>query len=215
MDTDLFVSANLDTGLLADAVSVGQLKTRVAAEKLKSIEFETAIVERWFDGTIAPTLEEPVVALAGFDNVESRRLIEESFRMSVDTGLGAGPRDYLDILIHEFPGDLHAVEAFPDGPSRIDPALPGAYEREIERQVMAGVEEGDARCGVVDVAGATVGAAFVGALAGALNVASLLRYLHSGPRFTLVAINLAEPEFASSVETVTEVRLVNPGFIAL
>jgi hypothetical protein len=198
MDTDTFVSANLDTGLLAGSDSIGQKKTRVAMQRLEAVGIESAIVERVFDGTVRPTATEPIVALAGFDNAEARRLVESSFAMTVDAGLGAGPNDYLDVLIHEFPSEVKAVDAFP---SRTRPPgeLGRAYEAEIARQVAEGVPEPEARCGIVEAAGATVGAAFVGAVAGALSVAAVLRQLHGGPHYSVTSLNLEEPEFSSAV----------------
>ncbi len=49
---------------------------------------------------------EPVLALAGFDKIKPRRALGGKFGRVVDAGLGAGPTDYLDILIHAFPSPL-------------------------------------------------------------------------------------------------------------
>jgi len=44
--------------------------------------------------------------------------------------------------------------------------------------IAAGVDRGDATCGVMDIAGISVGAEFVGAIAAVLVVGDLVRYLH-------------------------------------
>jgi hypothetical protein len=213
MDTDEFVLANLDTGLLADAAAIREKKTRVVMRRLAGIGFDSAIVERLFDGTVRTTGSEPVLALAGFDNPEARRLVEESFSLIIDAGLGSGPDDYLDVLVHEFPSELKAVDAFPIR-TPVKQNLADAYEEEIRRQVADGAVEAEVRCGMVEAAGATVGAAFVGAIAGALSVAAVLRQLHGGPHYSVTSVNLAEPEFASTAsDSVVTWSEINPGFI--
>ena len=56
------------------------------------------------------------------------------------------------------------------------------------------MDEGDARCGITEVAGISVGAAFVGAVAGALGVADVLRYLHGGQEFSVVSFRSTQPQ---------------------
>ena len=161
VDDDHVVEANLATGLLLtehDAVS-RRRKTRVVAGRLEQLGFHTAIVERRFDQHTQPSGREPTVALAGFDQPTPRRMLGGRFDLAIDVGLGAGPIDYLDIAIHRFPSALTAEQAFP-GRTRPPRPLGATYEAEIQRRTSAGVAEGDARCGVVDIAGATVGAAF-------------------------------------------------------
>jgi len=182
-------------------------------QRLEAIGIESAIVERAFDDTLRPTATEPIVALAGFDNPQARRLVESSFAMTVDAGLGAGPNDYLDVLIHEFPSEVKAVDAFP-GRVRSPGELGEAYKAEIARQVAAGVPEPEARCGIVEAAGATVGAAFVGTVAGALSVAAVLRQLHGGPHYSVTSLNLEEPEFSSAaLDSDPSWSERNPGFL--
>lgn len=76
----------------------------------------------------------------------------------------------------------------PSALPRIDPwtlgakqdPLPEAYEAEIASQVAQGAGEDAARCGLLDIAVVTIGAAFVGAFAASLVVSDLLRLLHGG-----------------------------------
>ena len=47
----------------------------------------------------------------GVDDPAPRRLLEGAgFDLIVDAGLGGGPRNYLDILIHSFPSGVEASE---------------------------------------------------------------------------------------------------------
>lgn len=161
-------------------------KTRVVADALESLGIATRIVERAFDEHFypishgEPLRDEPRIALAGFDAVEPRQQLgQDRFDRVIDAGLRHGA-DSLGMIVHTFPaaGDPSVVFA-PSGP-RHNRGLPLAYESEIERQIAAGEDKAAARCGMVDVAGVTVGAAFVGALASTIVIADVIRLLHDG-----------------------------------
>ena len=200
VDDDHVVEANLATGLLLtehDAIN-RRPKTRVVASRLEQLGFRAAIVERRYDQHTQPSGREPTIALAGFDQPAPRRLLGGCFDLAIDVGLGAGPIDYLDIAIHRFPSALTPEQAFP---ARTRPPRPlgATYEAEIQRRTSAGVAEGDVRCGMVEIAGATVGAAFVGATAGALAVSDLLRELHGGTNYTVISVDLRSPHCCAAV----------------
>jgi hypothetical protein len=168
VDFDVIVAGNTATQLLVRAGDINHPKTRVAAAALETRGFRTRIVERAYDENFRPVphanpaRNEPTIALAGFDDITPRRLLGEAdFTRIVDAGLGAGPIEYLDMVIHSFPAPEGPATAFTDQTPPIRP-LPQAYEDEIRRQSSAGVDETAARCGMLDIAGITVGAAFVG-----------------------------------------------------
>lgn len=199
MDFDIIVKGNTATQLLVDDDNVGKRKTRVVASALEDLGFSTRIVERAFDGHFHPEVSairsrnEPTTALAGFHDVTPRRdLAKAGFDRIVDAGLGAGPVEYLDMVIHTFPGALDPARAFRDDPRPPRP-LRDAYEQEIERQVDGGADEAVARCGMLDIAGVTVGAAFVGAVSSTLVVADILRLLHEGQNYSVIGLDLRDP----------------------
>lgn len=211
VDFDTVVEANHATGLLTDESDIGTLKTRVAASGLEQLGHRTRLIERRFGSDMAPDNDEPSLALAGFDRIEPRRALGDKFGRVVDAGLGAGPTDYLDILIHTFPSQFTPEEAFPTRPSQ-DPVLTSAYEREIKRRTDQGLEPGTARCGVLEMAGATPAAAFVGAVAGALSVADLLRFLHGGQQYEALNVDLRSPNDAVAARASKPQPRFNPGF---
>ena len=47
---------------------------------------------------------------------------------------------------------------------------------------------------MLDIAGVTVGAAFVGAIASSLVVADLLRVLHEGAEYSVISLDLRNPQ---------------------
>lgn len=205
VDFDIVVRGNAATQLLVTPDDVGRRKTRVVAGELERRGLATRIVERAFDEHFHPIAHgdslrnEPRVALAGFDDVLPRHQLGQRFDRVVDAGLGDGP-EYLDMVVQAFPaaGDPSAVFASTRRPDA-RPFRP-VYETEIERLVAEGEDETAARCGMVTVAGVTVGAAFVGALASTLVIADLLRPLHEGGMdFSVVSIDLRAPEARRAV----------------
>lgn len=202
VDFDTAVKGNTSTQLLTRAEHIGLRKTRVTAAALEQLGIGTRIVDRGFDEHFHPTphanpsRHEPTVALAGFDSIGPRRLLERTkFTRVVDAGLGAGPVEYLDMVLHTFPAARGPAQVFAEPPPAAPRTLlPQAYENEIDRQIDAGKDQTAARCGMLDVAGITVGAAFVGAAASTFVVADLLRVMHEGAALTNLALDLRQPE---------------------
>lgn len=213
-DFDVVVEANESTGLLVDDGVVGMTKARVVAARMESLGFHTRISERAFDSHTKRTAEEPALALAGFDDPAPRQELEgANFGLIVDAGLGAGVQHYHDIVIHSFPSGLQAKSAFPSRPSasrRMDQA---AYQELIRRKEEAGQSKGEAECGVLEIAGRTVGAAFVGATAGTLAVAEALRALCQGPRYQVIDLSLRSPQYRAAVENESPGPFANTGFV--
>ncbi len=218
LDFDVAVDGNRATQLLVTAPDVDKRKTRIVSAALEGLGMRTRLVERAFDehfhavvhGT--PTRNEPTTALAGFDSIQPRRdLGTAKFTHVIDAGLGAGPVEYLDMVVQTFPDAGEPASAFREDP-RSRRSLGNAYEREIARQVEAGTDETAARCGMLEIAGVTVGAAFVGAVAGTLVVADLLRLLHDGRSYSVIALDLRRPGGIKAVVKEPPVEHVLPRF---
>lgn len=206
LDFDTVINGNTATQLLVGPDDIGSRKTRVVSAALEQVGLRTRIVERPFDASFHPeadavsTRNEPRNALAGFDDVTPRRELESAgFDRVVDVGLGAGPHEYLDMLVHTFPAEESPATAFEEDlpPPRV--MLKPAYESEIAHQVEGGIEESAARCGLLDFAHVTVGAAFVGAIASTVAIADILRLLHDGNDYSLIALDLRAPNQLTAV----------------
>lgn len=200
VDYDRVAAGNTATQLLVADADVNRRKTRVVADALEDLGLDTAIVDRAFDETFRPephadpNRSEPTVALAGFDSRDPRLLLgDDRFTWVVDGGLGRGSVDYLDIVINTFPAPEDPTMAFPE-PRPRSQTLPDAYESEVADRVAKGMDETTARCGLLDIAGVTIGAAFVGSVAACLVVGDLLRKLHGGSPFSVVHVDLRHPE---------------------
>ncbi|HVA08753.1 MAG TPA: ThiF family adenylyltransferase [Acidimicrobiales bacterium] len=218
VDFDVVVKGNTATQLLTSDNDVGRRKTRTVAAALDDLGFTTRIVERAFDRDFhpvphgTPARNEPTIALAGFDDIEPRRSLGKAgFARVIDAGLGAGPVEYLDMVLHTFPAAKDPADAFPNDP-RIPRPLGDAYEAEVARQVKAGTEATAARCGMLDIAGITVGAAFVGTFASTLVVADILRLLHSGANYSVIAVDLRNPGGIRAISNSAPGDFVAPGY---
>lgn len=212
IDYDAVAEANVATQLLTECEDVGLRKTRVVARALDGLGFRTTIVERAFDKHFYPDLirNEPSIALAGFDKREPRLYLgNDRFSRVVDAGLGGGPSDYLDMVIHTFPAQEAPEQAFVQRAPTTKP-LPAAYEDEIAQQARAGVEESAVRCGMLDIAGVSIGAAFVGAFASTVAISDILRLLHGGPDIAVLALDLRDPEDVRVVPNKVESEAAPP-----
>jgi hypothetical protein len=196
-DRDTIVAANKATSMLLDAQALGEQKTRLVSRRLEALGFETRMTERSFDEHQRLQPREPLVALAGFDNAAARRhLSGAGFSHVVDAGLGGGPDNYLDVMLHAFPSSrlsseiglwktgLRSAEALVEN-------TPG-YQRMID-------DSGD-RCGVLDLAGASIATAFVGCTAAALSVAEVCRSVVEGPQYEVVDFSLCNLGRLTAVE---------------
>ena len=218
-DSESMVKANQSTGLLSGTTSVGRQKTRVVAERLEALGFSTLITERPFDPATRRCGDEPGLALVGVDDPVPRRALEGGgFDVIIDAGLGGGAQSYLDILLHSFPSGIEAAGAWPEPRAAASDLLleqPGYQDlqRRLKTTHRAGGGEGDIECGIVDVAGQSVGAAFVGCVAATHVLAEALRVLNEGPRFEVVSLSLRSPDAARAVPNGREEPFVNPGFV--
>ena len=216
-DCDSIVKANRSTGMLSDDASVSHRKTRVVAARLEALGFDTVITERRFDSATQRSIKEPAVALVGVDDPVPRRLLEEAgFDLIVDAGLGGGARNYLDILIHSFPSGVKAETAWAErsgstASSVVDqPAYLDIHEQ-LSRTTQ--LTDGEIRCGIIEVAGTSIGAAFVGCVAATFVLSEVLRALAGGPRFEVLGISLRSPHRSHISNNTHKGAPANPGFV--
>lgn len=216
-DYDTIVEANKSTGMLSDDSTVGRRKSRVVAGRLEAQGFRTTITERPFDCTTRRGGSEPGVALAGVDDTGPRRILENAgFDLVVDAGLGAETWNYHDILIHSFPSGIRAATAWPDRTetsttSSVDQPAYVDLQQRLKKHTM--LSDGAIECGIIELAGRSVGAAFVGCVAATLVVAEVLRVLSGGPRFEVVSLSMRSPHKPQVADNTLQRAPVNPGFV--
>lgn len=181
-DFDDLVEANDSTSMLTDMSMIGQRKARSMAAWCEQRGFRTVVTERRFASNFRVAADEPGVAVCGVDNPNARAALEDvGFERVVEAGLGAGPSEYLAFQVHSFPGLKSAESRWGHGlaTEAATSLLDQPAYRSLRKQ---GLDE----CGLVQLAGRTVGAAFVGAVTSTLVVAELLRIAHGHHRYDLV-----------------------------
>ncbi len=184
-DVDVLAPSNLSTSLLTTPERLGDQKTRAMADWAETRGFKTAIVERSFSADFRVGLREPAVALIGVDNALGRQAVEDvGFERVIEAGLGRGPQDFLGIDLHTFPASKPAREIWRET---------AASEADIAQPAYAAMlEQSKDRCGTVRLAGRTIGAPFVGAVAASLVVAELVRLTLGGTRHEVISCHLRD-----------------------
>lgn len=110
-DFDRVAPSNDSTSLLSFLRDVGRRKTRVIAEWLDALGFDTFLVERGFGPSTVRAFDEPNIALCGVDNALARTALEKPrFDLVVEAGLGAGPQAFRSFSVHTFPASQTAEE---------------------------------------------------------------------------------------------------------
>lgn len=203
-DFDALAPSNESTSLLTRRSLIGSRKTRAMAAWAESRGFETNIVERPFAADFQIGRGEPAVALCGVDNALARSAIEDvGFTRVIEAGLGNGTSDFLAFRTHVFPGARKARDIW----------SAQSQERTVRTDLpayQALAAAGLDRCGLTQLAGRTVGAPFVGAIAATLVIAELLRLANGAHAYDLVDGHLRD----LGHRTVTPARnlpAMNPG----
>lgn len=187
-DFDTVSRANLETGLVVKRANVGHLKTRVCADWLEVLGFETRLVERHFDSDFRCGRTEPPLALCGFDRNRVRHSLPSAgFARVVECGLGATAENFDTINLHTLPNSCNAEEMWP-----LEDELDQRAKRVVETN-SAYSELDEDECGRIQFAGQAVAVPFVGAAAASLVLAEVLRLLHGGSAFSQLKLRLANP----------------------
>jgi hypothetical protein len=156
---------------------------------------------------------EPALALCGVDNIEARRDLEKvGFQRIIEAGLGKGIQEYLGLKVHTFPSSRIAEQCWAqkagiekDNPIECliqQPAYQNLYNKGLDH------------CGLVELAGHSVGASFVGAVASTLVIAQALRIVRGENINELIDADLRSSSVLSCVvPNRANLGLFNPGLI--
>jgi len=193
-DADLTIPANHSTGLLTPKGSNGWHKTRLVATALERAGFTTQIIERRLGTDTRTTAEECHVALLGLDNLPTRRITSNvGWRAAIDVGLGTGPDTYSSLVMYRFPGHQTSGQ-IPAWTTETPTTIPNS-------PAFTDMTQHQDTCGVVELAGKAVGAAFVGATAACLAIAEATRELHEGPGHNTLVLDLTTMDITTAPAT--------------
>ena len=193
-DHDFLALSNDSTSLLTGPELIGMRKTRVMASWAEQCGFKTATIERKFNSDFRVHSDEPNLALCGVDNEPARNALEDvGFAKVIEAGLGGGVNDFLGFRTHVFPGGRRAKDLWkPVETNRVARTDLPAYEK----LAAAGVDQ----CGLAQLAGRTVGAPFVGAIAASVVISEALRVVNGGHGYDLIDGHLRELRHLTAVK---------------
>jgi len=193
-DFDRIDGSNFGSGLLCVAGALGRMKTRHCAGWLENLGFSTRLTERRFTTRDRREASEPAVGFSGFDNVAARAGIDTAdLGLVLESGLGGTLSDFDQIDLHTFPNSRHTAKS-----------LWGTFsdqKRTVSEAVAQLFMPANEVCGAlaIDIAGKSVSTSFVGAIAGALATAEMLRIFNRGLSFDEASIDLRNPRRSSRV----------------
>jgi len=210
-DFDSLEDANDSTSLLTNSSLVGVKKTRAMAAWCEEHGFQTTLIERIFASDFHINDSEPALALCGVDNIEARQALDKvGFKRIVEAGLGKGTQEYLALKIHTFPGNRPADQCWKstnDESNSLKPLITQPAYQDL-------LEKGADRCGLIELAGHSVGASFVGAVASTLVIAQVLRLIIGESIDELIDGDLRSSSILSCVVPNQSCSdLFNPGLI--
>ena len=168
-DRDKISEENWATSVLVTDETYGRLKTRTGEVWATAKGFEVRRIDRRLVAVDRLEDDDPCVALSGVDKIEARKLMAEvGFDCIVDAGLGRTAETFDRYRVTVFDRVRSIDKHFADqDDASADEGIPqeDAYQRLLE-------EVG--RCGTAEVAGASVAAPFVSALAATIAVSRLI-----------------------------------------
>ena len=206
-DVDVVTPSTESTSILTDARQIGLKKTRTTAAWAEQRGFQVSIYERFFKADFTRQADEPSVALCGLDNALGRRALDQvGFDFVVGAGLGRGYNDFRTIRLHTLPASRSAASIWNAEDLSEDVGERPGYQELLN--------DGDLdRCGVTLLAGKSVGAPFVGAVAACLALSEVLRLLHGGPIYQVIELDLHCIEHCSAVPHSLDFTRLNPGYV--
>ena len=207
-DFDTLTTANDSTSLLTSRAIVGQKKTRAMATWCEKRGFRASVLERRFASNFRVSTDEPSVALCGVDNALARASLEDvGFARVIEVGLGSGIQEYLAFQLHTFPSASRSARerwSYSQPSSRSAELLDKPAYRTLS-------ETGMDECGLVSLAGRTVGASFVGSVAAALAVSELQRMVLGATRYEVIDGSLRSLEHLQA-KVIDHDAPFNPGW---
>ena len=203
-DRDVLAPSNDSTSLLTRSELIEMRKTRAMAGWAEQHGFKTTMVERKFKPDFRVHHDEPSLALCGVDNEPARNALEDvGFAKVIEAGLGGTADDFLGFRTHVFPGERKAKDVWkPVETNRVARTDRPAYEK----LAASGLDQ----CGLTQLAGRTVGAPFVGAIAAAIVIGEALRVVNGAHGYDLIDGHLRDLKHLTVVDAV-DGPPVNPG----
>ena len=168
-DRDRVSEENWATSILVRDEVYGCLKTRIAEDWALQKGFAVRRVDRFLTRTDRLHDGDPRLALSGVDSVEARKIMAETgFDCIVDTGLGRTARNYDRMRVTVFDQEHSIAEHF-NGQMDV-----GGNDDVPNENGYKLLEEEIGQCGAAEVAGTSIAASYVSAIAACCAIARLI-----------------------------------------
>lgn len=165
-DKDKVAEENWATSVLVHGEIYGDLKTKIAEAWASAKGFDVRRVDRRLLGGDRLEDDDPRLALCGVDKIEPRKLMAKTgFECIIDAGLGRKSSDFDRYRVTVF-DDARPIDRHFEGQSD-NPPDESAVEEPAYQELQAEV----GRCGMAEIAGASVAAPYVSAVAAAVAIA--------------------------------------------
>lgn len=180
---------NAATGIITTETDVSHKKTRIAARWLDALGWPTALIERRHYGDLPRHQGDPILVVTSLDEPTARmKIAAADFNYMVDVGVGHGPVDFESIQLRILPKGTDPKPFWSAaGPAKNVEAM---LTQDAYRFHTADFGE----CGSFGLADASVAVPFVGAAAGAVLMAQLIRFASMLPTPQIMQMDLGCPE---------------------
>jgi len=182
-------------------------KTRLAAPWLERASWSTQLIERRHLGDIALTEDDPPYLLSGLDRLKPRLVLaKHGFPFMLDVGIGHGAGNFEGIQFRSIAKGQSLSGIWADE----DASQEETSRRNLTRPAYVELEKQVGQCGILGFAEASVAVPFVGAAAGALAIAQLIRIASLQTTPLLLQMELSSPE-VTTLGALTPASDVNLG----
>lgn len=165
-DRDRIKQENWSTSVLVIAEKYGDLKTRVAESWAMAKGFSIRRIDRFLGMHDRLEDNDPRIALSGVDKIAARSLMARvGFECIIDAGLGRTAVEFDHYRVTLF-SESRPIDAHFEG--QVDVV---AQDHVPEHEAYKCLEKEVGRCGAVEIAGASVAAPYVSAVAAVIAVA--------------------------------------------
>lgn len=168
-DRDKVSEENWATSVLVREETYGRLKTKVSERWARAKGFDVRRMDRRLLASDRLDDDDPRVALSGVDKIDARRaLADVGFDCVVDAGLGGKAADFDKYRVTVFDPArpiLRHLEGMQDISAEDEVLQSGAYRR-LQAEI--------GPCGTAEIAGASVAAPYVSAIAACVAVSRLI-----------------------------------------
>ena len=219
-DIDVLEDANDSTSLLTNRTMIGVKKTRAMANWCEQRGFHTDLIERKFAAGFTVHNDEPHLVLCGVDNAEARADLQKvGFKRIIEAGLGKGTEGFLGFQLHTFPASRTAESYWtpkvkPDEDRKPNKGLDNIIHQPAYQELQSkGLMD---QCGLINLAGRSVGASFVGAITSTLVIGQVLRLVHGEKMNEIIDGDLRSSTILNTIiPNQIDLETFNPGIIRI